>query len=96
MMKHSVITHTGQTWKLVLGITLLLAGSFVPLVKSVGMSWTVGTIIAGVGYVFALVFIRCPNCKSRWLWQATLNAELYAPLFKDSACPQCKRDFKRT
>jgi len=93
MMKNSVITRSGQIWKLALGVALLLVGSFVPLVDSVGMSWTVGTIIAGLGYAFALAFIRCPACKDRWLWHATLNAELYAPLFKQSACPACQQDF---
>ena len=93
MMKDSVITRSAQMWKLLLGVTLLLAGSLLPLVKSIGMSWTVGTIIAGLGYAFALIYVRCPACKQRWLWQATLNAELYAPLFRHSECPSCKARF---
>lgn len=93
MMKDSVIRRSAQTWKLFLGVTLLLAGSFLPLADRIGMSWTVGTIIAGLGYAFALAFVRCPACKSRWLWQATLNAELYAPLFRQPECPECGQRF---
>ena len=61
--------------------------------EATGMSWTVGTIIAIAGYGFVLGFIACPACEQRWFWKALLYAEMYGPLFKDSACPGCKRDF---
>ena len=93
MMANSLIRKSGQLWKFVLAVALLLIGSFAPLAKSIGMSWTAGTIVALVGYVFALAFIMCPACNSRWLWKAMLNAELYAPLFKKPQCPTCKHDY---
>jgi hypothetical protein len=89
----SVIRLTGQMWKLVAGIAALLIGSFAPLFEASGISWTSGTVLAIAGYVFACVAVRCPSCGRRWFWQAALDAGLYGPLFRSSACPACKRDF---
>lgn len=93
MMADSVIRRTGQQWKFLLAVTFLLLGSFLPLAKGLGMTWTVGTIVAVLGYGFALAFIRCPSCKGHWFWKAALYAEMYAPLFKTSQCPICKHNF---
>lgn len=93
MIADSVISRTGQFWKLALSIVLLLIGSIVPIFEQIGMSWTVGTIIAVIGYGFGLAFIQCPNCNSRWFWKAALYAELYGPLFKKPECPICKNHF---
>lgn len=95
MEQSSVIGVTGQYWKLALGVVALLAGSFVPMVERIGMSWTAGTVLAIAGYAFTCLAVRCPGCGSRWFWQAALDASLYGPLFKRSACPQCGRDFAR-
>ena len=93
MFTNSVITRTGQFWKLAVSIILMLAGSFVPLWEASGMSWTVGTILAIVGYAFGVLLIVCPKCSNRWFWSAALDATLYGPLFKAPACPACKQDF---
>lgn len=92
-MKHSVVMRTGQTWKLVLSILLMLIGSFAPLWDVFGMSWTVGTVLALVGYAFGCLAITCPDCGSRWFWSAALDAGLYGPLFRSSACRACTKDF---
>ncbi len=92
-MKNSVIKRSGQTWKLVLAALLMLAGSVLPLFDQLGMSWTVGTIIALAGYVLALAGIACPSCNARWLWMATLDARLYGPVFRESSCPKCETNF---
>lgn len=94
MNSNSLLAITGQSWKLVAGVVLLLAGSIAPLFEASGMSWTVGTVVACVGYAFTLLAVRCPGCGSRWFWQAALDAGLYAPIFKGSACPACKRDYR--
>jgi len=91
--RRSVLRLTRQYWKVAAGIAALAAGSFAPLVEASGMSWTTGTIVACAGYAFTCVTVRCPVCGSRWFWQAALDAGLYRPLFRDSACPACKRDF---
>jgi hypothetical protein len=93
MMSDSVITRTGQLWKFVLAIVLLLIGSFLPLFENIGMTWTVGTIVAVAGYGFALAFIQCPVCNVRWFWKALMYAEIYGPLMKRPECPMCKHQF---
>ncbi len=92
-MQNSVISRTGQLWKLAVAVILLLVGSIVPAFESSGMSWTVGTILAVVGYAFGVYAIRCPDCGNRWFWSAALDASWYGPLFRKPACPACKREF---
>jgi hypothetical protein len=94
-MRSSVISWTGQSWKLVVSIALLLIGTFGPLVPSAGLGWTAGTILAVVGYAFGVWFIVCPTCGDRWFWSAALDARLYGRLFGQPACPSCKRNFQR-
>jgi hypothetical protein len=93
MFDNSVIARTGQSWKLYLSILLLLIGSFAPLWEESGINWTVGTILAVVGYAFGIWFIVCPKCGNRWFWAAALDASLYGPLFKAPACTACKQEF---
>lgn len=93
MMANSVIARTGQFWKFALAVLLLLIGSILPFFEQIGMTWTVGTIVAVAGYSFALAFIQCPSCNIRWFWKAVLYAELYGPLFKNPDCPICKQHF---
>ena len=92
-MKNSVISLSGQTWKLVLAVLALLIGSFAPLYPAIGIDWTSGTIIAIAGYAFGLVTIRCDECKNLWLWEATKGTAPYGPLFKRGKCPKCKHDY---
>lgn len=93
MFPDSVVTRTGQFWKLALAIILLLVGSFVPLFEGAGMSWTVGTILAVVGYAYGCLFIRCPQCGNRWFWSAALDGALYKPLMTAPVCTSCKKEF---
>ena len=92
MFPDSVVTRTGQFWKLALAFILLLVGSFVPLFESAGMSWTVGTILAVVGYAFGCLYIRCPHCGNRWFWSAARDGALYKPLMTAPACTGCHGD----
>jgi hypothetical protein len=94
MFKDSVIHKTGQWWKLIAGVLALIGGSVIPLFEASGMSWTVGTIISVVGYGFVLAFISCPDCGQRWFWRALLYSEIYGPLFKKAACPNCEKVFE--
>ncbi|GMW06470.1 MAG: hypothetical protein QY320_13100 [Gammaproteobacteria bacterium] len=96
MATSSVIGLTGQNWKLALGAAALLIGSFAPLATVTGISWTAGTVLAVAGYAFVCLMVRCPACRSRWFWQAALDAGLYGPLFRRPECPQCRHDFART
>jgi hypothetical protein len=95
MLEDSVISRTGQFWKLIVAILLLLIGSFAPLWAASGIDWTLGTILAVAGYVFGTVTVTCPNCSNRWFWSAALDARLYGPLFRAPACPVCKQEFEK-
>ena len=93
MLEQSVVTRSGQSWKLVTAIVALLIGSFAPLFAASGISWTVGTVIAIVGYAFGIVAIRCASCGNRWFWEAAMDAGLYAKIFRSSSCLSCGTDF---
>ena len=87
------MTKTGQLWKFWLGVIAVLVGSIAPIFEQTGISWTVGSIIAVVGYGLSILLTRCPACGERWLGKALLDAGLYGPLFKTSDCPACKQSF---
>lgn len=93
MFSQSVISRTGQLWKFWLGVIAVLAGSIAPSVEAAGISWIAGTILAVAGYGLTVALTRCPACQERWLWKALLDAGLYGPLFKEPACPFCKKEF---
>ncbi len=93
MLDNSVITRTGQSWKLWLAVVLMVVGSFAPLWEGFRINWTLGTILVIVGYAYGIYFIVCPKCGNRWFWAAALDATLYKPLFKQPVCTSCKEDF---
>ena len=93
MFNNSVISRSGQMWKLMLAVIALLVGSFAPLAPATGITMTSGTIIAIVGYLFGMVAIRCSSCKQMWFWEAAKNAGLYGPLFKKNECPNCQHSY---
>jgi hypothetical protein len=80
-------------WKLIIALVALLVGSFAPLAAATGINWTVGTIIAIVGYMFGLIAIRCGSCKSMWFWEAAKDAGIYGQLFNGHECPACKHEY---
>lgn len=89
MLKNSIVGTTGQTWKLLVALVALVVGSILPAFPAVGMSWTVGTILAIGGYAFGVALIRCPACKARWFWDALMRPELYKQVLRQSECPEC-------
>ena len=93
MLKNSTVGRTGQSWKLVVAVLALVVGSTVPAIPAANMSWTVGTILAVVGYAFGVLMIRCPGCGARWFWDALMRAELYKAVLTQPVCPECGRDF---
>jgi hypothetical protein len=93
MLNNSVVKNSGQLWKLFIALALLVLGSIAPLFESLGISITSGTAIAVVGYAFGLLAIRCAECRSLWFWEAAKDASWYLPLFKQSSCPKCHKEF---
>jgi hypothetical protein len=95
MLKQSVVSKSGQGWKLIVAVLALVSGSFAPLYAGSGVSWTLGTIIALVGYAFGMITIRCMGCGNRWFWEAAMDAGLYPKIFRRSSCLSCGHDFGR-
>jgi hypothetical protein len=93
MLKKSVITRSGQLWKLVIAILALLVGSFAPLYPVTSISWTAGMVIAIIGYLFGVLAIRCKDCGKMWFWEAAKDSRLYGPLIQQSACPNCGQEY---
>jgi len=93
MLKQSVITQSGQFWKLAVAVSALLIGSFAPLYPETGISWTSGTVIAIFGYLFGMLAIRCSNCGKMWFWEAAKDPGFYGPIFKQTECPNCGHEF---
>ena len=92
-LNDSLLAKSGQLWKLAGAILALVFGSFAPLYPALGISWTVGTLIAIIGYMFGLIFIRCVSCTNPWLWEATKGNTEYSLLFKSLPYPKCGHDF---
>jgi hypothetical protein len=90
MLDNSIIKKTGQSWKLVVALVALLAGSIAPAFPETGLSWTAGTIIAIAGYAYGVALIRCPNCGARWFWDALMDPAVYKAVFTGDACPKCQ------
>jgi len=93
MLNNSVIKTSGQLWKLSIAIVGLTVGSFAPLFPGLGISMIAGTVLAVAAYVFGIVTIRCGDCRSLWLWEATKDASWYGSLFRKTECPACHKEF---
>jgi len=94
MSSNSVLRNTDQTWKLVVAIVALLAGSILPAFPATGLSWTAGTILALAGYAFGVLLIRCPACGARWFWDALMQPEIYKDVLTKPECPTCRQQVK--
>jgi hypothetical protein len=93
MLEQSVIHKSGQCWKLDVAVVVMLTGSIAPLFPDGGISWLEGTVLAVLGYLFALISIRWARCGNRWFWPAIMNASLYTKIFRGSSCLRCGHDF---
>lgn len=92
MLQSSVVTRTGQLWKLALACLAMLVGSFAPAWPASGLTWTTGTVLAIAGFLAGCLAIRCPACGNRWFWDALMRPENYGPLLTRSSCPACGQD----
>ena len=89
MRGNSIISQSGQIWKVIVGLALLIGGaaagvsvSFVPYLRAVTISLgqfdnlqAVSTVAAAAGFVCLCLTIRCPNCSAKWIWMA-VNGKL--------------------
>jgi len=88
-MRSSVVARTGQLWKLVIAILVMVIGSVAPVWPASGLTWTTGTLLAVAGFLFGCLMIRCPACGNRWFWDALMRPENYGPLLSKPDCPAC-------
>jgi hypothetical protein len=104
MFGRSYLKRTGKTWKFYLffiGFPLLgLAPVALVLNGSIGdqgtrsmLFITLGLAFAAIGFILAVVTIRCPKCKTALLWKAVKeqsHQQWFLWLVQLEACPVCK------
>jgi hypothetical protein len=102
MARDSLLSCTGQSWKLLLHWAIGLA--YCAVLATTEMLWfeghvsaeTRGLLLLGGSFlaiaslVFACIAIRCPVCRARWFWLAISKKEDgLRLLFSRPACPKC-------
>src|SRR5579864_3933953 len=89
MLGQSVIAQSDQTWKVVVGLVLLIGGaatgfgvSFLPHLRAITIDrglfndlQAVSTAAGAAGFVYLCLAVRCPKCGARWIWMA-VNGKL--------------------
>jgi hypothetical protein len=96
----SILKKSGQWWKALAAFWILVL-SCLTLAVTVNFTLSVrlSTIIiistlalSTVVSALACLAIRCPNCKSRWLWHAAAKSKFngwLSSLLEAKSCPQC-------
>lgn len=95
MFESSVIRITGQWWKLIVALFLVIGGgtavAFGPAEYS-PLLVIIGAAIALAGFCFACITIRCPSCGKRWFWEAVStqsHREWLSHVLGREDCPSC-------
>jgi hypothetical protein len=104
MQKFQLIKNTNQWWKLTLGFTIFTVGGvfmafgiyLINQSKAMGhLLLPIGTLIGLIGALFACLFVRCPHCKTSWVWIAISTKspnEWYYWLMELEACSKCGKN----
>lgn len=104
-MKKWIVTTTGQTSKLFVGVGLLAVGGLLNLwavFYSGSDSFSASALLAQIqlpsalvalaGLAFVCVSVKCPNCGARWIWMAIrgkLPGHSLSALIDLESCPTC-------
>jgi hypothetical protein len=104
MFDNSAIAKTGQAWKGIAAISVVILGSLIMFAgmlshsRDQSLAWfsvTLGGMaLAALGFAFGCWSIRCPECGSRWLWLAVTKRGVGSWLewlVSRTQCPTCKR-----
>ena len=89
--RRSIIVESGQLWKVIGGLLLLIIGaavgiavSFIPYLRTDVMVsgrfnslQAISTVAAAAGFVYLCMRVRCPRCGAKWVWMA-VNGRLGA------------------
>ena len=102
MFERSVITRSGQTWKMIVcAIALVIAVGSVFLgcsrINALTPEEFTGAVLGGavfgiIAAAVACAAIRCPNCGARWVWEAVRKQaqdKWLLWLTQLSCCPHC-------
>jgi hypothetical protein len=87
----SIIVESGQLWKVIAGLLLLIIGSAVGIVVSfipyprtkavvsgrLNSLQAISTVAAAAGFAYLCMSVRCPRCGAKWVWMA-VNGKLDA------------------
>lgn len=104
MFDNSVVKKTGQIWKLIVLFSMLMVGSIslfcgIYLMKDLPQATAMTLVLGGIIVSFAslglgVLTLRCPHCKSRWLWHAFSTQDHRDWLFwlmSKATCPKCNK-----
>jgi len=104
MFDNSIIKKTGQMWKLNLAFMLTILGAAslfygINIADAQPDSLAVSLVLCGIivalaSLIFGIVSIRCPNCKTPWLWQGISGKssnQWLIWLLSRTECPKCKK-----
>jgi hypothetical protein len=100
MKEQSLIYRTGQWWKielvfwaLIFTSVLMFFGMFMMFLYESFFWLAAGSILAGIiNLIFACVSVRCPVCKTHWVWLAISSNTPTGGiswLIERSTCPVC-------
>jgi hypothetical protein len=101
-LRSGIISRTGQMWKLGVGFAVLMASGAGMMYAqsqihavSPGQFFflMMGSVAVGMlAMAFACLFVRCPNCRARWVWTAMRHqkADVWTTwLLTLKSCPTC-------
>ena len=100
MLSKSIIVKSGQGWKLVTSFVTFVASwvGIIMLLSNDGggrqsVSALMALIVFGfIGLLFAFLAIKCPVCRSHWVWVAANErnkSEWPMWFLKLRECPKC-------
>jgi hypothetical protein len=101
----SVISKSGQLWKVHASVVLIILGGIAVFwgqshLETYAADWLIAGGMTSVlaGLVYACFGIRCRACGAKWFWLAMskqASNHWIHWLLSQSACPNCKNDFRR-
>lgn len=101
MFENSAVKKTGQLWKwtvssalVILGAFAMFAGIVMPAddARTTFVLVIAGLMVAVIGLVLALATIRCPRCRTPWVWWAMKSQSAgtwLVWLMSRTHCPRC-------
>ena len=96
MLENSIVTTSGQRWKIgiaVFLVTVSLLLIYVGLHSSFDLLVPVAFVCDILGFLILFFAVACPNCGCRWVWFAAKThpkPAFLGGLDEMSKCPRCE------